>query len=1194
MKKSIIRRLLSLALVLCLAFGVMPLSWLITIVWAEEPEIIESGQSVSITDVSIMDYTTLAVDSNNNLWAWGENYLGQIGNGVSIQTAGSAGVTANMYDYIDISRPLLVGTGYKSVSEGARASYGIKTDGSLYVWGDNYYYELGNGTNISSPTPAKMMDDVLSIDVGVASALAMKNDGSLWLWGTTYETDKDMFEIKSPICVWDNAKSFSAGRYHYLVVDSNDSLWSWGYNPDAQCGAGFTSTNISISSPVKLLDSVVQASGGYEHSLALTSDGKLYGWGDLTYNRDETVGLTMSPVVTLEEVKFCDAGNQVSYAIKNDDSLWVIGEDANGTFYETWTKIMDSVKFVESGANVLMAIKLDGTLWGYGWNCSGQIGVGTPGLTNYINSPQKIMPFSVSFCDYDGSVIEIDLVNYGLSATAPTSPTRDGYTFSGWSTGFSNVTSDLTVTAQYTVNQSSTVPVSSVFLDATSVTLDVDETVTLTATITPSNATNQVVSWTTTDSSIASVTNGVVTAVSPGIAVISVITADSGFSNNCTVTVNPDVVPVTGVSLDVTSVTLDVGGTANLNATVSPTNASNQAVSWSTTDSAIASVSNGVVTAVSEGTATITVTTTDGGYTATCTVTVNPEDSDPVVINVTGVTLSNNTLSLETTDTATLIANIAPSDASNPTVTWSSSDNAIATVSGGVVTGVSAGTATITVTTVDGGYSAQCTVTVSEKTYPVTGITLDRSTLNMNTEDSTTLIAAVTPTNATNKAVIWSSSNSYVADVSNGLVSAISPGTTIITATTSDGSFTAQCTVTVSQRAYSVTSVSVTPSYLSLTTGDTAYLNAAITPTNATNQSVTWYSDNPYVASVQNGLVTAVSAGTARITVTATDGEHTAYCTVTVSAPTPAPSQPSNPPSYPSYTPPSPSDTEVDDDNSGGSTDDSNRIKENDNNGQNITGNVDRDNITATVSESADGEVTAAVDIDGEILETNSITAAQAIADGTAREVISRGTAVAVVTQDNTVIAGVNSNGTVNSQATRNAVKAAVEADPDSDTVTIQIGAETIGLSATAVKNIVKDADGRDVVLEIPTVKDGETVGSISITLDENSGQILTGINFDTERAAERAEYMAEKYGKEIIGAFETSQKGGFGDKPVEISISTSTVSADLKDGDTVYGIIYDTKTGKAYQVTATVVDGQIVMKTKRSGIVMFSTESFV
>jgi uncharacterized repeat protein (TIGR02543 family) len=393
-----------------------------------------------------------------------------------------------------------------------------------------------------------------------------------------------------------------------------------------------------------------------------------------------------------------------------------------------------------------------------------------------------------------------------------------------------------------------------------------------------------------------------------------------------------------------------------------------------------------------------------------------------------------------------------------------------------------------------------------------------------------------------------------------------------------------------------VASVSLTSSYLSLTTGDTAHLNAAITPSNATNQSVAWYSDNPYVASVQNGLVTAVSTGTAMITVTTAEGGHTAYCNVTVSNPTPSPSpsQPSNPPSYPSYTPPSTSDTEVDDDNSGGSSNDDSRIKENDNNGQNITGNVDRDNITATVTANEDGEVAATVDIDGEILETNSITAAQAIADGTAREVISRGTSVAVVTQDNTVIAGVNSNGTVNSQATRNAVKTAVESDPDSDSVTIQIGAETIGLSATAVKNIVKEADGRDVIMEIPTVKDGEVVGTIAVTLDENSGQILTGINFDTERAAERAEYMAEKYGKEIIGAFETSQKGGFGDNPVEISVSTSTVSADLKDGDIVYGIIYDTKTGKAYQVTATVIDGQIVMKTKRSGIVMFSTESFV
>ena len=171
-------------------------------------------------------------------------------------------------------------------------------------------------------------------------------------------------------------------------------------------------------------------------------------------------------------------------------------------------------------------------------------------------------------------------------------------------------------------------------------------------------------------------------------------------------------VPVTGVSLNKTELTLTEGNIETLTATITPDNATNKNVTWSSDTPSVASVNNGVVTAVAPGTATITVTTEDGSKTATCAVTVKA-----ATVSVTGVTLSQTQASLysnRTPNTLTLTATVAPDDATNKAVTWTSSDSTVATVDqNGVVTAVAPGTATITVTTAHGSFTATCTVTVS-------------------------------------------------------------------------------------------------------------------------------------------------------------------------------------------------------------------------------------------------------------------------------------------------------------------------------------------------------------------------------------------------------------------------------------------------------------------------------------------------
>ncbi len=312
--------------------------------------------------------------------------------------------------------------------------------------------------------------------------------------------------------------------------------------------------------------------------------------------------------------------------------------------------------------------------------------------------------------------------------------------------------------------------------------------------ISPLTATNQKVSWKSSDATVASVSEtGLVTANAAGTATITVTTEDGKKTATCTVTVTEkpvETVAVTGVTLNKTAASLLVGATETLTATVNPTNATNKAVTWSSSNAAVATVSAaGVVTAVSNGTATITVTTADGKKTATCTVTV--------ITPVTGVTLNKTAASLLVGATETLTATVNPTNATNKAVTWTSSDAAVASVSAaGVVTAQAVGTATITVTTEDGKKTATCTVTVNP--IVVTGVSLDKTSATLVRAKTEALTATVNPTNATNKAVTWTSSNDAIVSVdAKGNVTGVKVGTATITVTTTDGGKTAACTITV-------------------------------------------------------------------------------------------------------------------------------------------------------------------------------------------------------------------------------------------------------------------------------------------------------------------------------------------------------------------------------------------------------------
>jgi uncharacterized protein YjdB len=327
---------------------------------------------------------------------------------------------------------------------------------------------------------------------------------------------------------------------------------------------------------------------------------------------------------------------------------------------------------------------------------------------------------------------------------------------------------------------------------------------------------------------------------------------------------------VAGISLDET-LSLEAGKWKMLAAEITPADASNKNLSWTSDDESVAVVNNGAVTGVSGGTATITVETADGGITDTCIVTVTQ--------SVTGVSLDKSTTSIEVGSTDNLTATVSPSGATNKSVTWSSSNESVATVSNGVVTAKRAGTATITVRTVEGGHTDTCLVTV---TQPATGVSLDKSSASLSVSQTVTLKATVSPSNASNKSVAWKSSHTSVATVSNGVVKAKGVGTATITVTTQDGRYTDTCVVTVSQP---VSGVQLNKSSVNLLIGETETLTATVSPSNAANMNVAWSTSRASVATVSDGKITAVSAGTATITVMTKDGGYIDTCTVTVGMP---------------------------------------------------------------------------------------------------------------------------------------------------------------------------------------------------------------------------------------------------------------------------------------------------------------------
>lgn len=416
-------------------------------------------------------------------------------------------------------------------------------------------------------------------------------------------------------------------------------------------------------------------------------------------------------------------------------------------------------------------------------------------------------------------------------------------------------------------------PVESLSVTPKSLTLKATETSSLSVNVLPANADDKTVFWKSEDENIARVdNNGKVTAIAGGQTKIYAI---SNFNNEikdyCDVSV---IQPVTGIYLNENEIEISEEGSVKLVATVVPENASNKKVSWTSTDPTIALVSGeGVVYGMKQGNVTIIAATEDGGFMAMCKVKVVPG-----FIPVTNITLDNYSIQGEVNDVVKLSAIVMPENASNKVLLWQSSDTSVASVdNNGLVRLLKEGTCIITASATDNsGIKAECKINVSQEPDPtvsVTGIVLSETNVELIEGQTIQLLATVQPNDATNKKIIWSSSNPEIASVNDyGLVSSLKEGNATITAITEEGGFTATCLVTVIRNNVLITSISFDKYIIDGKENDEIQIQVTILPENATNKKLNWISSDDSVVEVSDaGLLYLKKEGTSMVSANTTD-----------------------------------------------------------------------------------------------------------------------------------------------------------------------------------------------------------------------------------------------------------------------------------------------------------------------------------
>lgn len=346
----------------------------------------------------------IGLKSDGTVWAWGMNNNGQLGNGTTNQSY----LPIQVHGFNDVGFL----TDVVSVSAGgdSNSSIALKTDGTVWAWGDNTYGQLGNGTTTESHTPVQVsgLTGVVSVKMSGGHSLALKSDGTVWSWGNMpYGSLGDgvttLSSVPLQVSGLTNVILISAGVTYNLALKSDGTVWAWGDNFDGQLGDG---TWNDASVPVQTsITGVIEITAAFTHSLALKSDGTVWAWGDNTNGQlgDGTNDPSLTPIQVLTGFASVAARNNFSLGVKSDGTVWSWGSNSNGqlgdnTTTERLTPIqvhgennsgfLTGVITVAQGDFFSYALKSDGSMWAWGENFVSSLGDGT---TNLSHTPVRVV-----------------------------------------------------------------------------------------------------------------------------------------------------------------------------------------------------------------------------------------------------------------------------------------------------------------------------------------------------------------------------------------------------------------------------------------------------------------------------------------------------------------------------------------------------------------------------------------------------------------------------------------------------------------------------------------------------------------------------------------------------------------------------------------------------------------------------------
>lgn len=302
-----------------------------------------------VASVRAGSFYTAAIKTDGSLWMWGDNQYGHIGNGGEKDRTDRYG-----YTYQTEPVKIMDRVSYVTFNEDAHTVAAIRTDGSLWMWGKNIHSELGNSgegdkfyefeeihtIEVYQTTPIKVLDSVASVSLGANHSAAVKTDGSLWMWGSNFYGQLGNGSTKDagvPVKILNGVAAVDLGWSRTAALKTDGSLWTWGRNCYGQLGNGSTKDS---AVPVKILDGVAAMGGYRDQAAALKTDGSLWTWGWNYYGQlgNGSTENSTAPVKVLDQVSSVSGHQGSMLAIKTDGSLWAWGWNYYGQLGNGSTK----------------------------------------------------------------------------------------------------------------------------------------------------------------------------------------------------------------------------------------------------------------------------------------------------------------------------------------------------------------------------------------------------------------------------------------------------------------------------------------------------------------------------------------------------------------------------------------------------------------------------------------------------------------------------------------------------------------------------------------------------------------------------------------------------------------------------------------------------------------------------------------